>query len=50
MTFGWGGGSGGNVCSRFDNGILSGRVWIVPTHIHAHTDVGTHAETHTGST
>lgn len=39
-----------NVCGRFDNGILSGRVWIVPTHIHAHTGIDTHTETHTGST
>lgn len=45
-------GAAANVCSWFDNGILSGRVWIVPTHIHAHTHtgIGTHAETHTGST
>lgn len=41
-----------NICSRFDNGVLSGPVGVVPTHVHAHryTGEGTCTEMHTLST
>lgn len=31
------GGGSVNVCILFNNGILSGQVWIVPTHSAAYT-------------
>lgn len=45
-----GGGTGrgsANVCSRFDNGIMSGRVWIVPTHSGTHIQSNAHRQKHT---
>lgn len=36
-----------NVCSRFDNGIMPGRVWIVPTHSGTHIQSNAHRQKHT---